>query len=184
MTVAVSLMVAGVSRARRYATITTVSSLNRNPSFVARGGLWVAWQVPILIGAAALPVASGYGPLWPQHPLQWLGVVATVAGFSMVSAGLIALGDALTPFPRPRSDAALRTRGIYAWVRHPVYGGVIVATLGWALWWLSGLGALYAVLVFTFFDRKAHREERWLREVYPDYPVYQARVRKLIPGIY
>lgn len=158
--------------------------MDRHPSFVARGGLWVAWQVPLLIGAVALPVASGVGPLWPHHPLQWLGVVATVFGFSVASAGLLALGDALTPFPRPRSDAALRTRGIYALVRHPIYSGMIIATLGWALWWLSGLGALYAVLVFLFFDRKARREEQWLCAAYPDYPAYQARVRKLIPGIY
>lgn len=161
-----------------------MSAINRNNSFVARGGLWVAWQVPILIGAVALPLASDQGQLWPQHPLQWLGVVATVFGFSVMSAGLLALGDALTPFPRPRADATLRTRGVYALVRHPIYSGLIVATLGWALWWLSAIGVLYTVLVFFFFDRKAGREEQWLREAYPDYSVYQARVRKLIPGIY
>lgn len=153
-------------------------------SFTARGGWWVVLQVPVLIGAATLPVVTGQGAWWPQQPLAWFGAALVMAGTGLTLAGLFTLGSALTPFPRPRANATLRTRGVYAWVRHPVYGGLIVATLGWSLWWLSVTGAAFVLVVFLFFDRKSGREEQWLSETYPDYAQYRARVRKLLPGIY
>lgn len=157
---------------------------DRTASFAARGGWWVALQVPILIGAAALSPATGDGALWPAQWLQWLGVAVTALGIALAIAGLVTLGDALTPFPRPRPDASLRTHGVFAWVRHPVYGGLVFASLGWALWWSSGWGAAYTVVVFAFVDRKAAREEKWLSAKFPDYADYRYRTRKLIPLIY
>lgn len=161
-----------------------MTSADPNLSFTARGGWWVALQVPVLIGAAAVPVVAGSGALWPQQWLQGLGVAIAVLGVALTAAGLMSLGNALTPFPRPRSNASLRTNGVYARVRHPIYGGLVVASLGWALWWLSAWGVAYVVLVFIFFDRKATREEVWLRAKFPGYIEYRHRARKLIPLIY
>jgi protein-S-isoprenylcysteine O-methyltransferase Ste14 len=42
------------------------------------------------------------------------------------------------------------------------------------------LALLQAVLLYA----KARREERWLREEFPDYNRYAAKVSRLIPGIY
>lgn len=153
-------------------------------SFTARGGWWVVAQVPVLIGAALIPIATGAGALMPGQGLQWIGVAVTVLGLAITAAGLLALGDALTPFPRPRQNATLRTHGIYARVRHPVYSGLITASLGWSLWWLSVPGVLYAALVFVFFDRKSAREEVWLAAKFPGYADYRRRVQKLIPLVY
>lgn len=161
-----------------------MSSIDRKPSFAARGGWWVVAQAPVLLGAIALPLATGDGTLWPQQWLQWFGVALVFLGFALTAAGLVALGDALTPFPRPRPDAALRTHGVYALVRHPVYSGLIFATLGWVLWWVSGWGLMYAVAVFAFFDRKAAREEVWLCAKFPAYDDYRQKARKLIPLVY
>jgi protein-S-isoprenylcysteine O-methyltransferase Ste14 len=69
-------------------------------------------------------------------------------------------------------------------VRHPIYTGIVLGALGWALAWLSVAGAAYAALLAVFFDRKARREERWLRSRFPDYAAYAHRVRRFIPGIY
>lgn len=98
--------------------------------------------------------------------------------------GLKSLGAALTPFPGPLSDATLRREGPYCSMRHPIYAGVMLASLGWALWWLSGIGVVYALALAFFFDRKAAFEERKLREKYPDYPDYARTVKKFIPGVY
>jgi len=40
------------------------------------------------------------------------------------------------------------------------------------------------VALFIFFDLKSRREERWLREAYPEYGDYQKRVKKLVPWVY
>ena len=74
--------------------------------------------------------------------------------------------------------------GLYGLVRHPMYGGVILSALGWALFRASLPALVLAVILAVFFDRKAHYEEKRLAAAYPEYPDYRRRVRKLIPFIY
>jgi protein-S-isoprenylcysteine O-methyltransferase Ste14 len=144
----------------------------------------VVAQVPLLALAVVLTPSTtgsdgGFG-----HPLQWLGLALAGCGMLLVLAGLVALGRALTPFPHPREGAQLVTRGVYRFVRHPVYTGLLVGAFGWALAWLSGAGVAYSALLAVFFDRKARREERWLRSRLPEYAAYERRVRRFIPRIY
>lgn len=161
-----------------------MSTRDTSSSFAARGGWWVVAQLPILAVAAALPPFVGSGALMPSSLGSWLGVGLVLAGMFFIVAGLVALGAALTPFPAPRAHAGLRTRGVYAVVRHPIYSGLIFASLGWALWWQSAFGILFSVVVFVFFDRKAAEEEKRLTAQFADYARYRQRARKLIPLIY
>jgi protein-S-isoprenylcysteine O-methyltransferase Ste14 len=158
--------------------------MTRDASFTARGGWWVVAQVSLLVLAVVLPpwsagVESAFG-----YPLQVLGWILTGGGALLLLAGVFALGRALTPFPRPNDKAAFVTRGVYRLVRHPIYTGVTVGAFGWALVHLSVVGVLCAVVIAVFFDRKVVREERWLRERFPEYDAYAQRVRKFIPGLY
>ncbi len=153
-------------------------------AFRARGGGWVAVQMVLLAVAFLIP-------LWSGHPAAEVSTPWRVAGWMLIATGAVffvlgitVLGRALTPFPRPLAEAELRTGGIYAWVRHPIYAGLLLAVAGWSLRSLSIAGLLFDVLLFVFFDRKAAREEQWLVEKYPDYTAYRRRVRKLIPWIY
>ena len=98
--------------------------------------------------------------------------------------GILALGRNLSPFPKPIEGGALVTSGVYGIVRHPIYTGLILGTLGWGLLMSSVLGVILAGVLFLFFDRKSRREEVWLMETYPGYAEYRRRVKKLIPGIY
>ena len=98
--------------------------------------------------------------------------------------GAMQLGSALTPLPHPRDGSRLREDGIYRYLRHPIYTGLIVASFGWALAWQSSWGLGYVVLVFLFFDRKAAREEQWLCSHYRGYDNYAIRVRRFFPGVY
>lgn len=156
----------------------------RPRSFAARGGIWVLAQVPVLLLAAWLPVATGAGGWIPRGGAALLGAALTALGIGLSIAGVLRLGEALTPFPVPLDSARLRTDGLYAHVRHPIYAGLVLATVGWSLWWLSGWGALYAAAVFLFFDSKAAYEEARLAEVHPDYAGYRRRVAKFVPWLY
>jgi protein-S-isoprenylcysteine O-methyltransferase Ste14 len=102
----------------------------------------------------------------------------------VVFAGLAALGRSLTPFPYPRERARMVARGVFRCVRHPIYAGILLASLGWALAWLSLAGVACSALLAVFFDRKARREEQWLRERFPEYAAYERRVRRFLPGVY
>lgn len=152
--------------------------------FTARGGWWVLAQVPVMLGALVAPLVWGAGSFDGANAMQLAGAAVTALGILLAIAGLVSLGSALTPFPRPLADARLRQSGVYAWARHPIYGGVVLASLGWSLSWLSLPGLACSVVVLLFFDRKSAFEERLLRARFPEYAGYALRVRKLLPWIY
>jgi protein-S-isoprenylcysteine O-methyltransferase Ste14 len=143
----------------------------------------VAAQVA-LVGAIVL--CETHGPGWPEsaaHALAAAGLVVAAMGILLFLAGTLSLGRSLTPFPKPRDDASLREGGAYALVRHPMYGGVIVAVVGWSMA-ATPLGLAATALGALFLELKTRREEAWLVERYPGYEDYRRRVRwKFIPGM-
>lgn len=135
-----------------------------------------------------LLLAFGLSPLYPGHGENlWarvLGCSLLGVGGWFLAAGFGALGRQLTPFPKPRADGQMIHSGVYGWVRHPIYTGVLAGVLGWALCWTSGPGLIVALFCAPFFDAKARREERWLKQKYPGYEDYSRRVRRFVPFIY
>ena len=154
------------------------------PSLGPRGEGWVLIQGVLLV----LVAAAGWslGPDW-SGPLRLVGVgvgIALIAGgIILVVRGVADLGGAMTPLPRPREDAALVETGAYALVRHPIYGGLILAAFGWAIAQASIGAAILATVLATFLRLKSMREERWLETRYPEYTAYRARTRRFIPWI-
>lgn len=156
----------------------------RLPDFGPRGEGWVALQIALLLAVVFSGViGSDYSPSW-RFPLVIVGIVVLLAGAGLLLAGARFLGTSLTPLPRPREDATLREEGIYRFVRHPIYGGVILLALGVSL--LSSPWALVpAALLVLVLVGKSVREERWLIERYPDYPEYRERVpRRFLPFVW
>ena len=150
----------------------------------ARGGAWVLAQFPLT--ALAL-FAARIGPTIPGTvlgPARWLRLGLVLTGGLLFLAGALRLGSGLTPFPRPPADAHLVQSGPYGLARHPIYGGGVIAIVGWALLHGGWLGLLAAAGMAVFFDAKAGVEERWLMTRFPEYAAYRRRVRKLVPFIY
>ena len=150
----------------------------------ARGEGWVLGQV--LLGAAFVFVPRFAGRIgWPLRiPLILLAAPLLIVGGIFSGYGIAALGKDLTVFPKPNDDSSLKNEGIYACVRHPIYGGLIMAAAGIALATGNIGRVLLTVGAFFFFDSKSAVEERWLAELHPDYAEYRQKVRKLLPGIY
>ena len=109
------------------------------------------------------------------------GAVLLLIGAGVALAGALALGRNLTPFPKPGAQAQLVRHGIYAVVRHPLYVSVMAGAVGWALVWQSWPALLTATALIPFFLAKARREERWLREKFPEYAEYERLVRGFVP---
>jgi len=124
----------------------------------------------------------------------WSGTIASltaVAGFVLMAAGalllgrgLLDLGGNLTPVPRPREDAQLVDSGVYARVRHPMYGGLMLTAVGWGLVAASPLALALAAALVLLFDLKSRREEVWLLERYRGYEDYAARTQRFVPYLY
>jgi protein-S-isoprenylcysteine O-methyltransferase Ste14 len=146
--------------------------------------LWVLAQLPLMLLVLIIPPQSGTGHFVPAEPFQFVGALVTGLGAALIVWGFISLGDALTAFPRPLEEAVLHRQGAFRLMRHPIYTGVILASLGWTWWWLSAIGVLPVLVLAIFFDRKAAYEETWLRKKYRGYGDYARRVKKFIPGVY
>lgn len=161
--------------------------MSRDRKWGARGEAYVVVQ-------AALFVLIALGPrTWPGLPpftlplpsaARVLAIVLLLAGFLLVVAGVAWLRSNLSPLPYPRDRATLVQDGPFKVVRHPMYGGAILAALGWSLYVRGPLTLAYTILLFILFDRKSRREECWLSARFPDYDAYRQRVRRLIPFLY
>jgi protein-S-isoprenylcysteine O-methyltransferase Ste14 len=157
--------------------------LTEPPALGRRGEGWVVLQSIVIVAAAACAVV---GPRWPHGGEPWLriaGFVLETAGAAMFIVSRITLGRSFTVLPRPRDRSTLRSTGIYARARHPVYGGLLVFLLGLSLHRSPLVLAPTAVLALVFW-LKSIREEAWLAGRYADYPAYrQATPRRFIPWI-
>jgi len=155
------------------------------PSLGPRGEGWLILQLALLLLVALAGLVSPgawSGPLVSITSLLGLGLM--LGGAMLLGRGLMDLGRNLTPLPRPRDDAQLVETGVYSLVRHPIYGGLLLTAVGWALVAASLLTLLLAVGLGLFFDLKARREEAWLGERYRGYAAYIARTRRLLPWLY
>lgn len=150
------------------------------PDGDSRGVGWVSGQVVVLLATLAAIVFFP-GQLRLPAVIGWL---VLAAGATQFSVSLTNLGVQTTPYPEPIAGGALVETGIYAYVRHPMYGAVIVMALGAVLVRGSGIGlALWAGLV-AFFAVKARHEEGRLTMRYPGYEAYRRRVqRRFVPWV-
>jgi protein-S-isoprenylcysteine O-methyltransferase Ste14 len=153
------------------------------PALGRRGEGWVVLQSIVILAMVACAVV---GPRWPPGVETWLRVVGFVleaAGVGVLIVSRIALGRSFTVLPRPRERSTLRSTGIYARARHPIYGGLLVVGLGLSFHRSPLVLAPTAVLAIVFW-LKSIREEGWLAERYPEYPAYrEATPRRFIPWI-
>ncbi len=113
-----------------------------------------------------------------------------------LGAGLKALGLAFAAWARAhlgsnwgmpmsvKRDPALVSDGPYAFVRHPIYTGLLLAMLASALvvgiWFLP-----MALMTAAYMVYSARREERTLLGQFPEpYAAYMRRTKMLIPFLY
>jgi len=164
-------------------------AMSRIPALGPRGEGWVALQ-----SGAILLVLVG-ARIGPTLPITGPGVISILAsvgslflgiGLALLAAGAytLARAGAFTVFPRPADTGRLVETGVFRVVRHPIYSGLIFASLGAGLTQLAPVTLVGAVLLAAILDLKRRREEEWLTERYPGYAAYRSRTKALIPRLY
>ena len=140
-------------------------------------GLW-APLVPRYVSLG--PVDATINRLDPDW-IRWLGAPLLGGGLALALWGARSLGRSLTPGTEPLPGAPLVTSGAYAHVRHPIYGGIVLALAGYTLGWSNWTLALaVGVLARAYFNGKAKAEERWLVQRYPTYQAYIRQVPRRV----
>jgi protein-S-isoprenylcysteine O-methyltransferase Ste14 len=178
-------------------------------------GLWLAKTDPALLAERLRPTFQADQPAADKKFMLTFVVVALVwlvaigldrrAHASDVPLPLQALGLAMyllstafimwvfrensfaAPVVKVQAERHHRvvSSGPYAFVRHPMYSGVMLFFFGVPLllgsWWGLAIAPVFAIL----FAIRARIEERALVEGLPDYADYAARVRyRLVPGLW
>ena len=149
-----------------------------NPHFL--GKLWVTLQFGLL---AAL------GVLCLQHAqFQQPGLLSVAFWLASVALGLWTLSanhpGNFNIRPEPKAHGHLVTSGPYRWVRHPMYGSVLMLAAGASAWLMNLTGAVLWLALLGVLIAKAHLEELWLVKRYPQYASYRQRTWRLVPWIY
>lgn len=144
------------------------------------GWIWVLGQAVLLGALILLPGRAD----WPTP--GWLETIAAVlffGGLAIIVIAALGLGSSLTPTPVPTQHGTLSTNGLYQYVRHPIYSGVLITVAGMTLRSGSWIQLAVAVLTLLFFDRKARWEERQLAERYRNYADYSATTPRFVPRL-
>lgn len=143
-----------------------------------KGRLLVFAQFGLIIILALFPDSQSVNP-----QASVAGTVLLFLGLILLFAGFRGLGKSLTANPVPVDSGALVTTGIYARLRHPIYTGLLVLTMGlvvssgvWAqlIVWFGLLG----LLIY-----KMRWEEALLSAKYQGYAAYKSRVPALFPKL-
>jgi protein-S-isoprenylcysteine O-methyltransferase Ste14 len=144
--------------------------------------------LPALIGALVIAATQPPGGLFAPRVLPF-GIATYASSFVMVALGLaftvwarVHLGTNWSANVARKLDHELVRSGPYAWARHPIYSGLLLAFLGVAVG-RGDLGALLGcALMWYGVLRKLRIEERWLQQTFGDaYARYRDEVPSLLP---
>lgn len=115
--------------------------------------------------------------------LAAVGTAIFLAGIGLAVWARIYLGRNWGMPMTEKDEPELVTSGPYSLVRHPIYSGILLATVGTALatnvYWL-----LTSVALGAYFLYAAKVEEALMERTFPAaYPSYRARTKMLIPFV-
>jgi protein-S-isoprenylcysteine O-methyltransferase Ste14 len=141
---------------------------------------WVFVVVQVLLIAAVFLMPASDS--WTLAEWVSTGALALqAAGVVILLVGAATLGRSLTPLPTPVADGTLKTGGLYRFVRHPIYTGLMALVVGEAVRERSILVAPAAAALIGWLTIKARWEERKLTERYDAYRAYASQTPRFIP---
>jgi len=138
-----------------------------------------AYIIVNLIGFTLLPFHNLY--------IQTIGFILVALGFIQAMTARKTLSDNWTESYeyQIKKDHELITKGIYQYVRHPIYGGLILMPTGALL--VSGSYTFFIGLIIMLFAAEifARREEKLLTKHFgKKYIEYMKTTKKFIPFVY
>jgi protein-S-isoprenylcysteine O-methyltransferase Ste14 len=117
--------------------------------------------------------------------LRWIGVLLFAVGCTFRLWPVFVLGHRFSGLVAIQQNHTLVTNGLYSYLRHPSYLGLVLSEAGWALAFRSIIGLLITVLSLPVLIARMNSEEALLGAHFgAEYDAYKRRTRRLVPGIY
>ena len=161
--------------------------------------LFVGGQFALLLLLIVWPDDhSGWGFL--DFLFEFIGVLFFVGGLAVVVLAIRELFTHSIPklegttkeknlkalriaFPEPMEDAKLVTSGVFSYVRHPIYSGLILVGYG------IGIGSgpwpqlIFAIGLHAVLNYKAAFEEQYLVKKFKEYKKYSSTTGRFFPKV-
>src|SRR5579883_738625 len=117
--------------------------------------------------------------------IEDVGGLLQIAGIAFAIWARLHIGRNWSGTVTLKEGHALVRSGPYAWVRHPIYSGLVLAAFGLALEHGELGGTLGFLLLTVEWKRKSMLEERlMIEQLGEEYKQYRRKVKGLVPGIW
>ena len=106
-----------------------------------------------------------------------ISVFMIIGGLIIMLMAVKDLGSNFSPFPKPKPNSNLTTRGVYSLIRHPMYYSLIMLSFGI---FINKLSIYYLVLTLSLIaiiKFKILLEEEYLNNKFSNYCVYKDKVK-------
>ena len=156
--------------------------MNKGMNNRLKGNLLVVGQF-ILIALLILVPSSGLDTGAFSFFLTAFSIVLLLAGFVILGLSALALGKSLTAHPIPGKNAVLVTDGLYRYVKHPIYSGLLLVALGLTIAGGFFPHVLFLIALTFLLNYKASFEEALLAKSYAGYAEYSKKTGRFVPRL-
>ena len=117
------------------------------------------------------------------HLGMYIGAALGVSGLILILMGWRRIYKAY--WSKDQGQGALVTGGIYRYIRHPQYAGLLLMSLGMILDWATLPMLILLPVMAVMYTRLASREEAdMIKEFGDDYRAYMAKTKRFIPCVW
>ena len=107
----------------------------------------------------------------------FMGILIIIIAIVIMLIAIKDLGRNLSPFPRPINNSNLVTKGIYRFVRHPMYYSLIFISFGFFIIKLSIYYLFLSITLSLIIKLKIVLEEQYLKTKFKNYLLYKNEVK-------
>ena len=116
--------------------------------------------------------------------LRAFGILLTFVAFLFLKKSLDQLGENYSPLFDTHRPFSIVTKGLYKYVRHPVYLCNIMILLGYVLASGSAVVLVFSLWGWGYMVNSIRKEEAFLAREFADYRDYQKRSWCVFPYVY
>jgi protein-S-isoprenylcysteine O-methyltransferase Ste14 len=153
-----------------------------------RGNRWIFLPFLVLsLGLAVLPAYLDGRDLWTtdEAVTPYVGLALLTLGGALRLAAVFVLGRRFTGLVAIQEGHRLQTGGLYRYVRHPSYAGILLYMAGFVLVFRCWLGLLLVAGTLAVLLARMNAEEALLESEFgEEYAAYRRRTWRLVPWVY
>jgi protein-S-isoprenylcysteine O-methyltransferase Ste14 len=106
--------------------------------------------------------------------IKWLG-------FALITVAILQLNKNISPFPTPKQGSQLIQSGVFKYIRHPIYTGILLVAFCIAICNGSVWQCTTSFLLLILFYFKSSYEEKKLSKVFFEYNNYKQKAGRFLP---